>query len=101
MQTPEKRNPAGQGGASEAQTIGRGLSLNSAAAMDRLQYRLSGFALALDAVMPDIAFLETAVQTTALGFDLPAGGQVRLHRLALRLFDLRVILEEPMPEVRR
>lgn len=101
MQTPEKRNPAGQGGASGTQTIVHGLSLNSAVAMDRLQYRLSGFALALDAVMPDVAFLETAVQMTAQGLPLPAGGQVRLHRLALKLFDLRVVLEEPMPEVRR
>lgn len=102
MQTPEKRNPGLQSGASEnAQTIGHGLSFNTARALDRLQYRLSGFALALDAVLPDVAFLESAVQLTALELPLPAGGQVRLHKLALRLFDLRVILEEPLPEVRR
>ena len=80
---------------------GRTFHVQSATPADRLQYRLSGFALALDAVLPDIAFLETAVQMTAQGFPLPAGGQVRLHRLALKLFDLRVILEEPLPEVRR
>lgn len=101
MQAPEKRNPGWRAGASKSQTIGHGLSLNSANALDRLQYRLSGFALALDAVLPEVAFLEDAVQLTALELPLPAGGQVRLHRLALRLFDLRVILEEPLPEVRR
>lgn len=102
MQAPEKRNPGWRAGASDnAQTIGYGLSLNTARALDRLQHRLSGFALALDATLPEVAFLEDAVQLTALGLPLPAGGQVRLHRLALKLFDLRVILEEPLPEVRR
>lgn len=102
MHQSEKRNPGLQSGASEnAQTIGHGLSFNTARGLDRLQYRLSGFALALDSTLPEVAFLENAVQLTALGLPLPAGGQVRLHRLALKLFDLRVILEEPLPEVRR
>ena len=101
MQTPEKRNPGWRAGASGAQTIGRGPAGNSDEIIGRLQYRLSGFALALDAVLPEVAFLEDAVHLTSLQLPLPAGGQVRLHRLALRLFDMRVILEEPMPEVRR
>lgn len=101
MQAPEKRNPGWRAGASGTLAGERQFHVQSATPADRLQYRLSSFALALDAVLPDVAFLETAVQMTAQGFPLPAGGQVRLHRLALKLFDLRVVLEEPMPEVRR
>lgn len=67
----------------------------NAIALERLQFRLSAHNLALHAVLPDIAFLEQAVQLTAMGMPLPAGGQVRLHRLALKLFDLRVVLEHP------
>ena len=98
---PEMRNPGWRAGASGSSPGRQIFHDQSAIPIARLQYRLSGFALALDAVLPDIAFLETAVQMTAQGFPLPAGGQVRLHKLALRLFDLRVILEEPLPEVRR
>lgn len=77
-----------------------GRTFQNAIALERLQYRVSAFALALDATLPEIAFLEQAVQLTALGLPLPAGGQVRLHRLALRLFDLRVVLEQGAVEVR-
>ena len=101
MQTPEMRNPGWQAGASGSSPGRQIFHGQSAIPIARLQYRLSGFALALDAVLPDVAFLETAVQMTAQGLPLPAGGQQRLHRLALKLFDLRVILEEPLPEVRR
>ena len=99
MQAPEKRNPGWRAWASGDQAGEHRFQSHNATPIERLQYRLSGFALALDAVLPDIAFLETAVQMTAQGFPLPAGGQVRLHRLALKLFDLRVILEEPLPEI--
>lgn len=96
MGTAEMRNASWRAGVSgNPQTTGRGLSLKDAQAVERMQHRLSGFALALDAVLPEVAFLEQAVELTARGLPLPAGGQVRLHRLALRMFDLRVVLEHP------
>jgi|GEM_PF-3270544 len=101
MRALERGNPSWRAGASGSSPDRQIFHGQSAIPIARLQYRLSGFALALDAVLPDVAFLETAVQMTAQGLPLPAGGQQRLHRLALKLFDLRVILEEPLPEVRR
>lgn len=69
--------------------------------MARLQYRLSSFALALEAVLPDLALMETAVQQARLGLPLSADTVRRLDRFALKLFDLRAVLEWPLPEVRR
>lgn len=92
----QRENPAGGPGLNSA-GVSR-LRSNDAQHIERLQLRLSTFALALDAVLPDIAFLENAVQLSALGMPLPAGGQVRLHKLALKLFDLRVVLDAEMPQ---
>lgn len=93
MQTLTKRNPAGQGGASGVQTIERGLSLNHADLFDRMQRRLSGFALALDAVLPDVGWLQHVVEVAARGDTLPQDAPQRLYRLALKLHDLRMVLE--------
>lgn len=96
MNAPQRGNPAGGPGLNSA-GVSR-LRSNDAQHVERLQLRLSTFALALDAVIDELAFLETTVQTTALGFPLPAGGQQRLNRLALRLFDLRIVLESEGPQ---
>lgn len=87
----QRGNPAG-GPCLNSAGVSR-LRSNDAQHIERLQLRLSTFALALDAVIDELAFLETTVQTTALGFPLTAGGQQRLNRYAVRLFDLRQVLE--------
>jgi len=79
----------------------RPATLREANHLARLSYRLSTFALALDAVLPELAFIESAVQTTALGLPLSAGGAHRLNKAAVMLHDLRNVLEWPLPEVDR
>lgn len=76
-------------------------TLRHAELLARQNFRLSSFALALDAVLPELAFLESAVQTTALGLPLSSGGAHRLHKLALKLHDLRNVLEWPLTEIDR
>lgn len=105
MAHPEKRNPgsrADRAGASHsAQTSGHGLSLHHAQIIDRLQFRLSANALAIDALTPDLDFAMRAAELLAQGMPLPGDGRQRLHRLTLRLFDARSVLEAAMPpEVR-
>lgn len=80
-----------------SQTNGRGLPLKGTGAVDRLQFRLSAYALALDAVLPDLSYLEHVVELAARGGPMPGDCPQRLYRLALKLFDLRTVLEAPMP----
>lgn len=89
--------PTVQGRGAELQTNGRGLSLQDTGAVDRLQFRLSAFALALDATLPDLSYLEHVVELAARGGPMPGDCPQRLYRLALKLFDLRAVLEAPMP----
>lgn len=94
MRLPNENAPtAANGRGAEAQSIGRGLSLNHAVMMDRMQRRLSGFALAVDAVLPDIAYLQHLVETAIRGDRMPADAAQRLYRTALKLHDLRMVLE--------
>src|SRR5690606_38637152 len=65
--------------------------------LDLLHYRLSSFALALDAVLPELAFLESAVQSTALGLPLRAGGAHRRDKVARQRPARVTVLERPMP----
>lgn len=98
MQTPEKRNPGWRAGASNnTQTIGRGLSLHHARIIERLQFRLSANACAIDALTPDLDYAMRAAELLAQGMPLPGDGRQRLHRLALRLFDARSVLEAELP----
>ncbi len=95
--THQKQNPAG----------GRGLATsfesvacaNHASPYNQLQWRLSAFALALDAVLPDLAYLQHVVELAARGGPMPGDCPQRLYRLALKMFDLRQVLETPLPEV--
>src|SRR5690554_5971896 len=97
MSALQESAPTWQGRGAGVQANASGLSLNHARALERTQYRLSCFALALDAVLPDLCFLDSAVQTTAHGLPLSQESIHRLHRLALKLFDLRQVLEWPLP----
>lgn len=98
MQTPEKRNPGWRAGASNnSQTIGRGLSLHHARIIERLQFRLSANACAIDALTPDLDYAMRCAHQMALGMPLPGDAPQRLNRLALRLFDARSVLEAPLP----
>lgn len=91
--------PTWQGRGAGSQTNGRGLSLKDSEAFDRLQFRLSAFALALDAVLPDLAYLQHVVELAKRDGPMPGDCPQRLYRLALKLFDLRMVLESS--EVRR
>lgn len=91
---PAKQSPGGQAGASRMQAIVRRLPRNDAEVAADLQRRLSGFALALDAVLPDLAYLQHVVELAARGGPMPGDCPQRLYRIALRLFDLRAVLEE-------
>lgn len=98
MQTPEKRNPGWRAGASNnTQTIGRGLSLHHARIIERLQFRLSANACAIDALTPDLDFAMRCAWLMEKGMPPPADAPQRLNRLALRLFDARSVLEAPLP----
>ncbi|QOY61872.1 hypothetical protein INQ40_07800 [Lysobacter sp. H21R4] len=66
---------------------------------NQLQWRLSAFALALDAVLPDLTYLQHVVELAARGGPMPGDCPQRLYRLALKMFDLRQVLETPLPEV--
>lgn len=101
MTTLQSRNPSVRAGASWKAAGERVSRPDDGTHMARLQYRLSSFALALEAVLPDLALMETAVQQVRLGLPLSTDTVRRLDRLALKLFDLRAVLEWPLPEVRR
>lgn len=101
MTAVETRNPGSRadraGVSHNVQTIGRGPSLHSRAVLERLQFRLSANALAIDALTPDLDFAMQAAELLAKGMPLPGDGRQRLFRLALRLHDARNVLEAPMP----
>ena len=75
------------------------LTVKSASRVELLQYRLSAFALALDAVLPGLAYLQHITEVATRGDRMPGDAPARLYRLALQLHDLRNVLEAPMPEV--
>lgn len=94
MGMPEKQSPGGRAGASKnMQAIVRRLPRNDAEVVADLQRCLSGFALALDAVLPDLAYLQHVVELAARGGPMPGDCPQRLCRIALKLFDLREVLE--------
>ena len=101
-------NPTLQNGSAPAAVNGRGARNSgerfhdkSAIHLERLQWRLSAFALALDAVLPGLAYLQHVVEVAKRGDAMPGYAPSRLYRLALQLHDLREVLEAPMPEVGR
>ena len=102
MQMPERRNPGGRGdraGASNnAQTIGHGLSLHHVRIIERLQYRLSANACAIDALTPDLDYAMRCAHLLSLGMPLPGDAPQRLNRLSLRLIDARHVLEAELPQ---
>ena len=99
MQMPEKRNPGWRAGASNnTQTIGRGLSLHHARIIERLQFRLSANACAIDALTPDLDFAMRCAHLLSLGMPLPGDAPQRLNRLSLRLIDARHVLEAELPQ---
>lgn len=105
MMTPEKRNPGSRADRAEAsdntQTNGHGLSLHHARIIDRLQFRLSANACAIDVLGPDLDFAMRCAHLLTLGMPLPGDAVQRLNRLSLRLIDARHVLEAEMPpEVR-
>ena len=79
----------------------RGPTRRETEMLELAHYRLASFSLALDAVLPELGFIDQAVQTTAMGLPLSPGGAHRLHKIALKLHDLRAVLEWPMPEIER
>ena len=68
--------------------------------MNQVQWRLSAFALALDAVLPELAYVQHVVELAARGGPMPRDCPRRLYRIALMMHDLRQVLEAPLPEVR-
>lgn len=100
MAMPEKRNPGSRAdgaGASNSTHHGHGLSLHHARIIDRLQFRLSANALALDALGPDLDFAMRCAHLMSLGMPLPGDAPQRLNRLSLRLIDARHVLEAELP----
>lgn len=97
MRPAHENAPTVQGRGAGSQTNGRGLSPKNTESFDRLQFRLSAFALALDAVLPDLSYLQHVTELAARGGPMPSDCPQRLYRIALKLFDLRVVLESPMP----
>lgn len=93
MRAPNESAPTGQGRGAGAQATGRGLSANHADLFHRMQCRLSGFALAVDAVLPEVAYLQHVVEVVARGCPMPGDCPQRLYRIALKLHDLRNVLE--------
>ncbi|MGO1541408.1 MAG: hypothetical protein ACTHXB_07235 [Luteimonas sp.] len=101
MRTPYESAPTGQGRGAGIQTNGHGLSLHTAEIIERLQFRLSANACAIDALTPDLDYCMRVVWLVAKGMPLPGDAPQRLNRLALRLIDARHVLEAELPpEVR-
>lgn len=91
MQTPEKRNPGWQAGASQGAVIG-GLPRNSSEVATRLQRRLSGFALVMDVLCRDVETMQRVAEELRGGFGLADADRQELACIALRLFDAREVL---------
>lgn len=92
MRNLEKPNPALQAEGLKARTE-RDLPKNSAEVARRLQRRLSGFALVMDAVCRDVEAMQTMAAILATGFGLVDDERQELSRIALRLFDAREVLD--------
>ncbi|MGY0634387.1 hypothetical protein [Luteimonas sp. A478] len=58
---------------------------------------MSANACAIDALSPDLDYAMRCAWLMSCDMPLPADAPQRLHRLALRLFDARSVLEAPLP----
>ncbi|MGV8959358.1 MAG: hypothetical protein ACOH1V_03105 [Stenotrophomonas sp.] len=92
MSALKRESPSWQAGASNA-FAERGLPKNSSEVARRLQRRLSGFALVMDAVCRDVEAMQTMAAILATGFGLVDEERQELNRIALRLFDAKEVLD--------
>lgn len=67
--------------------------LNTAEVAQRLQRRLSAFALVLGMLCRDVDTLQRIVETLRAGFGLSDAERQELDEIAFRLFDAREVLD--------
>jgi hypothetical protein len=90
MRPPDKRNRPGGGGSDSALIVD--LPRDAAEVAQRLQRRLSAFALVTDCLCRDVTEVQRIAGILASGFDLTAEERQELNRIALRLFDAAEVL---------
>lgn len=87
-----ERAPAAGNGRGAGTELASGVPLDITKHIQRLQRRLSAFALAVDVACDDVETVQRHANTLAGGFGLTDEERHDLNKIAARLFDAREVL---------